>query len=159
MHRETILVTCRGAANIFGRTHHLAEIFPTDWHTPVSSVHKLYAIVLPRTHHVAEIVQSSKVFSINFISFDHKDTVIRIRKHLGEIIDKFLLSGFYSVECDKIDCPRINEAEGFFECEVQQQIEAGDHFIFVAKIVNSEIKRTARRLFHVEGDEYTTTIK
>ena len=157
--RQTILLTCRGSAEIFGRVHHLDEIFPTEWHTPISSVNKIYAVAVPKYHHVAEIIRSSKVFAVNFTSFDRKDSVIRIRKHLGEIIDKFLLADLTSVECEKIDCPRIQEAEGFFECEVQQQIEAGDHIIFVAKVVNSEIKRTAGRLFHIDGEEYTTTIK
>lgn len=157
--RQTILVACRGTANIFGRLHHLDEIYPTEWHTPISNAHKLYAIVIPKTHPVAEIIQKSKVFSINFISVDNKESIIIIRKHLGEIIDKFLLAGFTSVECEKIDCPRIQESAGFFECEVQQSSEAGDHIIFVAKVVHSEIKRTARMLFYIGGEEYTTTLK
>jgi len=156
---QTIVLACRGTANIFGKIHQLDELYPTEWHTQVSSALNLYAVVLPKTHHVAEIIQNSKVFSINLISFENKESIIRIRSHLGEIIDKFLLAGFTSVECEKIDCPRIQESAGFFECEVQNQIDAGDHIIFVAKVVNSEIKHMRRRLFHINGGEYTTTLK
>lgn len=157
--RQTILLTCRGSAEIFGRVYHLEEIFPTEWHTPVSSANKIYAVVVPKYHHVAAIINSSKVFAVNFISIDYKDSVIRIREHLGEIIDKFLLAGFTAVECEKIDCPRIQESAGFFECELQQEIEAGDHIIFVAKVVNSDVEHDVKRLFHIDGEDYTTTIR
>src|SRR3989338_7710829 len=105
--RQTIVVSCRGVATIFGREHNLDELFPTEWHTPISKEKMLYAVVLPKTHHVAEMIRSSNVFAVNFLSFDHKDAVIRIRKHLAETLDKFMLAGFTKVECEKLDCARI----------------------------------------------------
>lgn len=157
--RQTIIVSCRGIASIFGKTSQLDEIYPTEWHTPVSNNFKLYLVVIPKTHPVAQIIQTSKVFALNFVSIDCKDAVIRLRSHLGEIMDKFLLAGFTRIECEKIDCPRIQESCEFFECEVQSQIEAGDHIIFVGKIVNFEVNHSAKRLFYLGGTEYTTTIK
>ncbi len=158
--RQTIVVSCRGSATIFGRIHELDELFPTEWHTPLSKEKMLYGIVLPKTHHTAEIIRSSNVFAINFLSFDHKDAVIRIRKHLGGTMDKFLLAGFTKVECEKIDCSRISEAIGFLECEAQQIIDISDHLFVVGKVVASKIiHEHARRLFHISGEDYTTTIK
>lgn len=157
--RQTIVVACRGIATVFGKINQLDELYPTEWHTPVSNAQKLYTLSLPKNHHVTQIIENSKVFSINFISFDNKDSIIRVRAHLGEIINKFLLAGFTSIECEKIDCPRIQESCGFFECEVQNQIEAGDHVIFVGKVINSRVDNSAKRLFHISGDEYTTTIR
>lgn len=158
--RQTIIVSCRGSAIIFGRQHELDELFPTEWHSPLSKEKMLHSIVIPKIHHVAEIIRSSNVFAINFLSFDHKDAVIRIRKHLGETLDKFMLASFTKAECEKIDCPRIVEAVAFLECEVQQIIDVDDHVLFVGKVVASEIRQEhAKRLFHIAGEEYTTTIK
>lgn len=158
--RQTIIVSCRGNATIFGRQHALDELYPTEWHSPLSKEKMLYCVVIPKSHHSADIIRSSNVFAINFISFDNKDAVIRIRKHLGETLDKFMLAGFTKAECEKIDCPRIVEAVAFLECEVQQIIDVDDHVLFVGKVVASEIRQEhARRLFHISGEDYTTTIK
>ncbi|MBI4140737.1 flavin reductase family protein [Candidatus Woesearchaeota archaeon] len=157
--RQTIIVSCRGAATIFGREHNLDELFPTEWHTPISKEKMLYAVVLPKSHHATEIIRSSNVFAVNFPSFDHKDAVIRIRKHLGETLDKFMLAGFTKVECEKIDCPRIAEAVGFLECGVKQIIDVDDNVLFVGEVVDSGVKHDVKRLFFIEGEEYTTTIK
>lgn len=156
---QTILISCRGSVNIFGKVHHLDEIYPSEWHTPVSNKQMIYAVVIPKSHHICEIVKTSKVFAVNFVSFESKDSVVRIRKHSGDIIDKFLLAGFTSVECEKIDCCRIQESAGFLECEVQQMIDSLDSIIFLAKVVNAEVNQNCKRLFYLGGDEYTTTIK
>ena len=67
--RETILLSCRGSAAVFGKVHNLDELFPVEWHMPVSNIHKLYAVVVPKSHHVAEIISNSKVFAVNFVDF------------------------------------------------------------------------------------------
>lgn len=156
--RETILLSCRGTASVFGKTHSLDELFPTEWHTPVSNAHKLYAVVVPKAHHAAELISSSKVFAVNFVDFSAKEAVARIRHHLGETVDKFLLSGFSRIECERIDCCRIAESAGFLECELVSQFDGADCIVFVGKVVNFSFKENVKRLFFVGGEDYTTLI-
>ena len=71
-------------------------------------------------------------------------------------MDKFKESGLHKEEAETIDCPRITEALGYLECEVINQIETGDHILFVGKITKSNQKSEGKRVFHTEGDNFKT---
>ena len=44
------------------------------------------------------------------------------------------------------------------ECEVINEVEAGDHIIFIGKVLYSELKdESAERLFQKTGTDFTTT--
>jgi len=76
-------------------------------------------------------------------------------------MDKFKESGLTKEEADNIDCVRIKEAIGYHECEVVNEVDAGDHTIFIGKVVNSELKKETKRLFQgsssAKGYGFTTT--
>lgn len=157
MMRETILITCRGTVTIIGKHNHLDEIFGTEEHTPLGQ--KYYLLSVAKTLHQRDIIATTNIFCVNFVSYDDKDAVVRLYRHQHETLDKFMLAGFTKTECDKIDCPRIKEAVGYVACEVIQVLEIEDHALFVGKIVDSHLSRpNAKRLFHIDGEEYTTTL-
>ena len=68
----------------------------------------------------------------------------------GDHADKFAESGLTLEEAEKVDCCRIKEALGFLECEVVEEIESGDHVIFVGKILHSD-HETGKRVYHNRG--------
>ncbi len=72
-------------------------------------------------------------------------------------MDKFSQTGLEKEEAEKIDCPRIKQALGYLECKVIQEIEVGDHILFIAEVVKGELKRKGKRLFHLFKDKFTTT--
>jgi flavin reductase (DIM6/NTAB) family NADH-FMN oxidoreductase RutF len=73
-------------------------------------------------------------------------------------LDKFVDSGFTKEDSEKIDCPRIKEAMGYVECEVIDEIETGDHIIYIGKVVHSEEKTVGQRLLQGGHSDFTTTI-
>ena len=78
-------------------------------------------------------------------------------RHSGESIDKFKETGLTKEEAESIDCPRIKQATGCLECEVINEIEAGDHVIFIGKVLKTIAKNNNKKIFQIKGDEFTTT--
>lgn len=157
--RQTILVTCRGTAkNKFTSKEEVKDnIITLDWHTPISFNPFLYAISIGKTRFSLNIIKNSKVFIVNFMPFELKKEVLYCGRNSGEHIDKFKEAGLTKEESEKLDCCRIKEAIAYLECEVVNEIEAGDHIIFIGKVINSYEKEEKKRLFHIEGNNFTTT--
>lgn len=146
---QTILVTCR--------YKYKDNIITMDWHTPLSFNPMMYAISVGKTRYSLELIKNSKVFVVNFMSKDYEKEVLWCGRHSGRDFDKFSQTGLTKEEADKMDCPRIRQALGFLECKVIQSIEVGDHVLFIAKVVHAQLKKQAKRLFHLHEDKFTTT--
>ncbi len=157
--RQTVLITCRDRTKnrISGKEEIKDNIMTIDWHMPTSFKPVLYAISIGKTRFSCNMIRNSKVFCVNFMPFHLAKEVLFCGRNTGEHIDKFKKSGLTKEESITIDCPRIKESCGFMECEVINELETGDHIIFIGRVVSSEIKEDAKRVFHTEGDNFTTT--
>lgn len=155
--RQVILITTRAETEILGKKITKDNIMTADWHSPLSFNPLLYGILIGKTRYSFNLIKKSKVFCVNFIPYKMKEKAIQCGKQRGEHIDKFNEFGLKKEECEKIDCPRLKDAVAFLECEVEKEIETGDHVLFVGKVMNSALKRQEKRLFHITGDKFTTT--
>lgn len=148
---QTILLT--------SRVDKKDNIMTLDWHCPLSFGPMMYAVSIGKTRYSLELVRKSKVFVVNFMSKDFEKEILFCGRNSGKNFDKFKETGFEKEESEKIDCPRIKQAIGYLECKVEKEIEAGDHILFVAKVLKAELKRKERRLFHLYKDKFTTTLE
>ena len=159
--RQVILVSSRADIEIMGRKQVKDDIITLAWHMPASFNPELYAISIGKTRFSHKLISDSKVFVINFIPYELKKQALFCGTRSGEHIDKFKEAGLTKEEAEKIDCPRIKEAIAYHECEAINQIDTGDHTIFIGKIVNSELKANKKRLFQgdssLKGHGFTTT--
>ena len=154
--RQVILVTSREEMDIMGKKEVKDNIITIAWHMPVSFNPNLYAISIGKTRFSCEIIKKSKAFAVNFVPFELKKQVLVCGTKSGIHIDKFKEAGLTKEECKSIDCPRIKEALAYIECEVINEVDAGDHIIFVGKVLNSEIKKNGKRLLQ-RGNDFVTT--
>jgi flavin reductase (DIM6/NTAB) family NADH-FMN oxidoreductase RutF len=148
--RQAILVSCRADRK--------DNIVALSWHTPLSFEPKMYAIAVGKTRYSCELLKKSKCFVVNFMSNDFEKEIYYCGSHSGRDIDKFKETGFKKEEAEKIDCPIIKAALGFFECKVIKEVEVGDHVLFIGDVVNEGLRREGKRLFHIHADKFTTTI-
>ena len=155
--RQTVLVTCREEMEILGKKTLKDNIIVLDWHMPLSFDPQMYAICVGKSRFSLELIRRSGVFAVNFIPFSMKKKVIFCGRNSGKHIDKFQKAGINKMECENIDCPRIGEALAFMECEVVEEIETGDHIVFVARVVSSSEQRKGSRIYHLHGNDFTTT--
>ena len=155
--RQTVLVSVTAETDILGKTKEKNNLIALDWHTPLSFDPMLYAISVGKNRHSLELIREAGVFAINFMSFSHKNQVLECGRKTGLKIDKFKETGLNPVHCNKIDCVRVGEALAHMECEIINEIEVGDHILFIGKVVYSMEHHKGKRLFHLSKDDFTTT--
>lgn len=154
--RQVILVTSREEMDIIGKKQIKDNIITIAWHMPASFNPRLYAISVGKTRFSAQVISKSKAFVVNFIPFSLKDKALIVGTKSGTHIDKFSEAGLTKEDSESIDCPRVKEALAYIECEVINEVDAGDHTIYIGKVVNSHIKKGGKRLLQMAGD-FTTS--
>ncbi|MBR9691659.1 flavin reductase family protein [Candidatus Woesearchaeota archaeon] len=132
------------------------NIFTLCWHMPVSFDPPLFAISAGKARYSSKLIKESKVFVVNFMDLKHEKEVVFCGTNSGEHIDKFKETGLEKEEAEKIDCVRIKQASGFLECKVVNEVDAGDHIVFIGEVLNMDLKKTKNRMFS-EDDRFTTT--
>lgn len=155
--RQVVLVTSRADMKIMGKDILKDNIITLAWHMPVSFSPSLYAIAVGKTRFSCGLIKKSKSFVVNFLPYSLKEKAVICGSKSGEHIDKFAEAKLTKEESSSVDCPRIKEAAGYLECEVVNEVEAGDHIIFIGKVLKSEEKEEVNRLFQVGGGVFTTT--
>mgnify|MGYP003878682619 CR=1 FL=1 len=149
--RQTILLTCRDKGK--------DNVMTLDWHMPLSFDPMMYAVSIGKSRFSLKLIQNSKVFVVNFIPKEMEKEAILCGRSSGRDIDKFEEFSIEKEEAKKVNCPRIKNALAWLECEVEKEIETGDHILFIAKVVFAEKRKEGKRLFHLYLDKFTTTLE
>ncbi len=144
--RQVILVSSRAEMDVLGKRELKDNIITLAWHMPVSFKPNLYTIAVGKTRFSCEMIRKSKAFVVNFVPFELKKQALICGTKSGKHIDKFKEAKLTKEEASSVDCPRIKEALAYMECEVVDEIETGDHIIFVGKVLNSRFKKEGKRL-------------
>lgn len=158
---QVVLVTSRAEIDIIGKEVVKDDIITLSWHMPVSFDPAIYAVAIGKSKFSAKLIGKSGVFVVNFIPQTLEKQAIFCGTHHGEHMDKFRETGLTREEAEKIECPRIKEALAYIECELVNTVEAGDHYIFIGKVVNSAERGQGKRLFQkpsATGYKFTTTV-
>ena len=145
---QTVLITCRGHAEVMGRRLNKDNIITVNWHMPASFKPPLYAISIGKDRFSLGLIRSSGCFVVNFMDFSHKDAAQLCGTTTGSHTDKFRETGLSPVQADRVDCPLLGEALASLECEVIHEADAGDHVIFIGKVLGSTYAGEGNRLFH-----------
>jgi len=157
--RQTVLVTSRYEDNILGKDVLKDNITAIDWHMPTSTHPPLYAISLKKEQYSTELIRKSRCFVVNLVPFEMAAKAAKIGVMVyGKHTDKFRNAGLEKEDADSVDCCRIKGALTWLECSVINEFETGSNVIFVGKVQNVIHNKTGKKLFHIEGDKFTTTI-
>ncbi|MBW2972652.1 flavin reductase family protein [Candidatus Woesearchaeota archaeon] len=156
--RQAVLATSRGKADILGKETLKDNIITLSWHSPLSLDPELYGICVGKTRFSCKLLKDSKVFAVNFMAHEFKDQVLQCGMLTGAAADKFAKTGLTKEDCDTIDCCRIKEASAVLECEVIEEVETGDHILFIGKVSKTINRDDRKRLISLGGSRFTTTI-
>lgn len=155
---QVILITSRGKAELLGKQAMKDNIMTAAWHCNLSFDPPLYGISIGKTRFSCKLIEESKVFCVNFISYDMKDKAQYCGQATGAATDKFEKTGLTKEECESIDCCRIKEASAQLECEVIDSFETGDHVFFVGKILKNINIDDKKRLLYKGDGNFTLTL-
>lgn len=156
--RQLVLISCQGKHTLFGKEIEKHDILPITWHAPASSHPPMYAIFVNKELMGAKIIEESRCFVVNFVSYNLFESVQEKLTVSGEYSDKLGELGLRETACEKLpDCFALRDAIGRLECEVIESKEVGDSLMFLGRVIHSEMGNNDARAFHMEGDRFTTT--
>jgi flavin reductase (DIM6/NTAB) family NADH-FMN oxidoreductase RutF len=103
-----------------------------SWATPASFDPPMFLIAVDRLHYSVDFVKSTKNFAVNVLAEGQERLagVFARQSMLGE--DK--LAGV-SWRPGETGAPILADAVAWFDCELRQIVEAGDHYLLVGEVV------------------------
>jgi flavin reductase (DIM6/NTAB) family NADH-FMN oxidoreductase RutF len=110
----------------------------------------MMAIAVAKTHYSTKTIRHSKCFTIAFPSAQMAEAALFFGSRSGRDTDKFAEFDCRTLPANKIDSVLLADAVANFECTLESQTSAGDHIIFVGKIVASHVNtKPKKRLYTV----------
>ncbi len=97
-----------------------------------------FAITCSKNNHTAGMIRQSGVFAFSVLQKETKPDIIgTFGYRSGKDIDKFAKVNFMT---GKTGSPiLLDDTVAWFECEVEQTIDAGSHFLFIGKVIDAEV--------------------
>ena len=115
------------------------------WTMIVSGGPPMMAIAVAKKHYSIETIRHSKCFTIAFPSSEMGEAALFFGSRSGRDVDKFAEFDCKTEPAEAIDSVLLTDAVANFECTLKSETEAGDHIIFVGRIVcshtNTELKK------------------
>ena len=111
----------------------------------------MMAIAVASTHYSIEAIQHSKCFTVAFPSSEMGEAALFFGSNSGRDIDKLANFDCKTEPAEKIDSVILNDAVANFECELESETIAGDHIIFVGKVVCSHINTEPKKRLYTVG--------
>ena len=109
------------------------------WNMKCSNEPPLYAVSLSKQGNTHKLIQQSKEFVIAVPN----ESLIKELEYFGATsgrgVNKFQESKIQTAKASSIKSPLIAKATINFECELFKEIDAGDHIIFIGKILASHL--------------------
>ncbi len=121
------------------------------WTMIVSGKPPMMAIAVAKTHYSIETIRYSKCFTLCFPSSDMAEAALFFGSRHGREVDKFAEFECAHEPAKVIDSLLLTDAVANFECTVESEGEAGDHIIFVGKIVASHTNTEPKKRLYTVG--------
>ena len=115
------------------------------WTMIASGKPPMMAIAVASTHYSIETIRHSKCFCLAFPSSDMADAALFFGSKSGRDVDKFAEFDCKTEVAKAIDSVLLSEAVANFECTLESETAAGDHIIFVGRIVASHINAEPKK--------------
>ncbi len=142
-----------------------SNIITLAWQTPVSHTPPLVAISVGKTRYSHAMIEKSGEFVVNIPTHELLSVVDYCGSVSGRNVDKFKEMALTPQPAKEVVAPLIGECIGHLECKLSSSAPAGDHTVFVGKIVSASAEESlfdgywmvdqAKLIHHLGGDVYT----
>jgi flavin reductase (DIM6/NTAB) family NADH-FMN oxidoreductase RutF len=106
-----------------------------NWATQISFDPKWIGISVERGAFTHELIEASGVFALNLVDREDRAIVRKFTKPVEVDLDAKTLNGFPYLE-KVTGAPVLAQAVAYLDCEVREQLEAGNHTFFVGEVVD-----------------------
>jgi flavin reductase (DIM6/NTAB) family NADH-FMN oxidoreductase RutF len=121
------------------------------WTMIASGEPPMMAIAVAKTHYSIETITHSECFTIAFPSSEMAEAALFFGSKSGRNIDKFAEFKCKTEPAKEIDSVLLSDAVANFECTLESQMVAGDHVIFVGKVVASHTNTEPKKRLYTVG--------
>ena len=121
------------------------------WTMIVSGQPPMMAIAVAAKHYSIEAVRHSKCFTIAYPSSEMADAALFFGSRSGRDVDKFAEFDCNTEPAKAIDSVLLTDAVANFECTLESETVAGDHIIFVGKVVASHTNTEPKKRLYTTG--------
>jgi flavin reductase (DIM6/NTAB) family NADH-FMN oxidoreductase RutF len=121
------------------------------WTMIVSGNPPMMAIAVAKKHYSIEAITESECFTIAFPSSEMADAALFFGSKSGRDTDKFAEFECETEPAKEIDSVLLADAVANFECKLESQIAAGDHIVFIGRIVSSHVNTEPKKRLYTVG--------
>ncbi|MHC4336621.1 MAG: flavin reductase family protein [Planctomycetota bacterium] len=121
------------------------------WTMIASGKPPMMAIAVASRHYSIETIRHSRCFTIAFPSSEMADAALFFGSKTGRDIDKFADFDCKTEPAKVIDSVLLSDAVANFECELESETTAGDHIIFVGRIIASHTNTEPKKRLYTVG--------
>jgi flavin reductase (DIM6/NTAB) family NADH-FMN oxidoreductase RutF len=125
---QTIIAVARDSAG-------KANPITLAWTMFASGNPLMMAIAVAKGHYSVKAIEHSKCFTIAYPSAEMAGDALFFGSRSGRDTDKFAQSPCKTEPAKQIDSLLLTDAVANFECVLESQMLAGDHMIYVGKVV------------------------
>ena len=115
------------------------NLMPASWHMPVSKSPFRYAVAVREENYTHALLEEHGSFTLNFLPFDHYETVNIMGKIHGDSEDKLTKSGLKTEDRDCNGNVLLSASDFIYECVVCDRYKNGDHTIFIADVTKIHV--------------------
>ena len=111
-----------------------------NWVTQVSFDPKLIAVSVEKEAFTHELIAAGGVFSVNVVDREDRAIVRKFTKPVEVDVAAHTLNEF-PYHDGQTGAPVLDQALAFVECEVRQQVDVGEHTLFVGEVVDAGFQK------------------
>ncbi len=90
-----------------------------------------------------DLIKSSRIFAVNYLMEGQQRLAIHFGKQSGRDVDKFLKVPYFT---EKTGAPILKDCLAYLDCIVIDQMDSGDHTIFLGEALSGRVIATGRGL-------------
>ena len=121
------------------------------WTMIVSGNPPMMAIAVAKKHYSIETIRHSKCFTIAYPSSEMGDAALFFGSKSGRDVDKLAEFDCKTEPAKQIDSVLFADAVANFECTLESETEAGDHIVFVGRIICSHVNTEPKKRLYTVG--------
>jgi flavin reductase (DIM6/NTAB) family NADH-FMN oxidoreductase RutF len=146
-----------------------ANVAAFAWVTPVSADPPLVAVSCAPRRYTYKLLKETGEFVINIPASNMLNQVWICGSKSGREVDKFKTAKLTVKPASRVKAPIIEECIGYMECKVVNELESGDHVLFIGKVLAAGVKKgyftdkwevdKVNLLLHLGGPHFTMSGK
>ncbi|HIE50584.1 MAG TPA: flavin reductase family protein [Armatimonadetes bacterium] len=136
-----------------------ANVMPAGWAMVASHQPPLFAVSVGHTRYTHQLIRVQREFVIAFPGPGLEEAITYTGSCSGREVDKFKESGLTPVAATKVKPPLLAGCVVNLECTLTGELEAGDHTIFLGRVVAAHVdERVPGRLVNFGGGKFALSV-